>query len=241
MSSSDNSYSSPYGFALRRDGTCHSNETSCAKTWADWYACCPGEAQCTGGESNWVCCPTDGDCTGRLELNPHCGLNQTWSMFDKEGYFCCLEGQTGFYNKSNPGLVGVGCSDGPPSGEGVVTLNLKTQAPQSSSSSAPTSNDSSDHTGAIVGGVVGGVVGLAAIAALLWFFTWRRRQQNQPPVYASHPPPSWPANGGFQPGMVQQDFQGIKNDNMAPQNYTYPAEMEHSERPPAELPSGGYR
>lgn len=48
-------------------------------------------------------------------------------MFDKEGYFCCLEGQTGFYNKSNPGLVGVGCSDGPPSGEGVVTLNLKTQ------------------------------------------------------------------------------------------------------------------
>ncbi|KAE8154913.1 hypothetical protein BDV25DRAFT_126318 [Aspergillus avenaceus] len=157
-------YNPPYGFPLRRNGTCLSTETSCGHTWGDFYACCPGNSKCPGAVQsiqNNVCCPEESDCTSPLKATPHCA-NDTATMFNHTGYFCCLEGQTGFWTDDPNNAVG--CVDGVPT-----------------TSSPSSSNSSSTNKGAIAGGVIGGVAGLAILLALLWFFLRRRKQPPPPP------------------------------------------------------------
>ncbi|KAE8408636.1 hypothetical protein BDV37DRAFT_268268 [Aspergillus pseudonomiae] len=197
-----NSYDPPYGFPLRRNGTCLSSETSCGHTWGGFYACCPGDSVCPGASQsilNNVCCPTESDCTAPLKATPHCA-NDTWIMFNHTGFFCCLPEQTGFWTDSPQDAVG--CSDGAPTERGETILNTETQSHASATSSASTeststsslpaatttsasdssnSSSSSNHAGAIAGGVVGGVAGVALIVALLWYFFLRGRKQSQQP------------------------------------------------------------
>ncbi|KAE8162414.1 hypothetical protein BDV40DRAFT_300442 [Aspergillus tamarii] len=202
------SYDPPYGFPLRRNGTCLASETSCGKTWGGFYACCPGDSVCPGATQsilNNVCCPTESDCTAPLKATPHCA-NETGIMYNHTGYFCCLPGQTGFWT-DNPNNA-VGCSDEAPTARGETILVSKTQSFESTSatasattttstgststsltpaatttsSSEPSNNSSSsNHAGAIAGGVVGGVAGVALIVALLWYFVIRGRKRSQQP------------------------------------------------------------
>ncbi|KAF7629559.1 hypothetical protein F9C07_13081 [Aspergillus flavus] len=203
------SYDPPYGFPLRRNGSCLTSETSCGKTWGDFYACCPGDSICPGATQsiqNNVCCPTESDCTAPLKATPHCA-NETGIMYNHTGYFCCLPWQTGFWTDDPDNAVG--CSDGSPTARGETILVTKTQSFESTSSTASattttstgststssipaatTTSDSdssntshsSNHAGAIAGGVVGGVAGVALIVALLWYFFMRGRKQSQPPA-----------------------------------------------------------
>ncbi|KAL4892027.1 hypothetical protein BDV59DRAFT_180688 [Aspergillus ambiguus] len=198
MSSSE--YDSPYGFPLRRNGSCLSDEVSCGHTWGDFYACCPGNTICPGTKAyyyNSVCCPSWSNCTIPLMESPHCA-NSSGSLFDHTGYFCCLPNQTGFWTSSPTDAVG--CSDGFPDNVNETIIAAVSSASVASSSlatatstSIPTSGSATDsttnaadnssggnHTGAIAGGVVGGVAGLAIILALLWFFLRRRKQKQQP-------------------------------------------------------------
>ncbi|KAE8389037.1 hypothetical protein ETB97_006238 [Aspergillus alliaceus] len=213
------SYDPPYGFPLRRNGTCLSSETSCGHTWGGFYACCPGDSVCPGATEsilNNVCCPTESDCTAPLHSTPHCA-NETGILFNHTGYFCCLPEQTGFWTDSPQDAVG--CSDGSPTERGETILNTKTQsfsstplstatASASTKSTSPTStssipavattsasdssssSSSGDHAGAIAGGVVGGVVGAALIVALVWFFIRGRKRSQQPSGEGAAPIPS---------------------------------------------------
>ncbi|KAB8234272.1 uncharacterized protein BDW43DRAFT_318885 [Aspergillus alliaceus] len=183
------SYDPPYGFPLRRNGTCLSSETSCGHTWGGFYACCPGDSVCPGATEsilNNVCCPTESDCTAPLHSTPHCA-NETGILFNHTGYFCCLPGQTGFWTDSPQDAVG--CSDGSPTERGETILNTKTQTTTSASDSS-SSSSSGDHAGAIAGGVVGGVVGAALIVALVWFFIRGRKRSQQPSGEGAAPIPS---------------------------------------------------
>ncbi|KAL2797353.1 hypothetical protein BJX66DRAFT_297674 [Aspergillus keveii] len=123
-SSLTNALAPPYGYALRRNGTCLADqEVSCGNNWADWYTCCPLGTVC--GLNN-TCCPSDADCSAPLAADPHCANNGTWDLYYTTKYVCCLSGKWGFYQE---GLVvgakptgGHGCADGYPSGTDVEVL-----------------------------------------------------------------------------------------------------------------------
>ncbi|KAK2757101.1 hypothetical protein FQN54_005070 [Arachnomyces sp. PD_36] len=209
----------PYGFAIRRNGSCLSSESECYATWGGFWGCCPGEATCPGADqwiANNVCCPGNADCTGQLNEKPHCA-DESWTMFEREGYFCCEKGQFGFWTSYPDGNFG--CSDEYPDNANFTVLNPISQdtssGPEISStqssdnmpatqtslttpdeSSSSSSSSSSTNTGAIAGGVIGGVAGLALILAAIWFFLRRKQPKEEPPTqYASfhekgsHPPP----------------------------------------------------
>ncbi|KAE8349489.1 hypothetical protein BDV28DRAFT_151838 [Aspergillus coremiiformis] len=212
-------YDPPFGFPLRRNGTCLASETSCGHTWGDFYACCPGDSVCPGASEpipNNVCCPTASDCTAPLKATPHCA-NETGIMFYHTGFFCCLPGQTGFWTDSPRGAVG--CSDGAPTERGETILNTRTQSfsmtPSTASATTSTSSgstsststnsipaatatpsdssagSSNNHSGAIAGGVVGGVAGVALLVVLLWYFFLRGRKES--PGSITNNPPNSPA------------------------------------------------
>lgn len=117
------SYDPPYGFPLRRNGSCLESETSCGRTWENFHACCPGNSVCPGATQsipNNVCCPSEADCTDPLDKSPHCAVANA-TMFDHTGYFCCLDDQTGFWTDSPKDAVG--CSNGVPDDRGYSILN----------------------------------------------------------------------------------------------------------------------
>ncbi|KAB8079754.1 hypothetical protein BDV29DRAFT_2097 [Aspergillus leporis] len=198
------SYDPPFGFPLRRNGSCLSSETSCGATWGRFYACCPGDSVCPGATEsilNNVCCPAESDCSEPLIATPHCA-NDTGTMFNHTGYFCCLPGQTGFWT-DNPKNA-VGCSNGAPTERGESILNTISQSfastaiattttasastsatssksavtTTSSASDISTDSSSNNHAGAIAGGVIGGVAGVSLIVAMLWWFFIRGRQRS---------------------------------------------------------------
>ncbi|KAJ0421458.1 hypothetical protein BJY00DRAFT_300870 [Aspergillus carlsbadensis] len=193
-----NAVAPPYGYALRRNGTClATEEVECGNNWDNWYTCCPAGTVC--GENN-TCCPSDADCSAPLAEDPHCANNGTWDLYHTTKYVCCLSGKWGFYEE---GLVvgskptgGHGCADVYPSGTDVEVLvpvatatsmlqttpGNVTPTPDTMHTTDPTQNppsSGSSNTGAIVGGVIGGVLALALIVALLWFFIRRRRQAKE--------------------------------------------------------------
>ncbi|KAH8429277.1 uncharacterized protein LDX57_006944 [Aspergillus melleus] len=232
------SYDPPYGFPLRRNGTCLSSETSCGRTWDNFHACCPGNSVCPGATQaipNNVCCPSEADCTAPLEESPHCAIANA-TMYDHTGYFCCLDEQTGFWTHSPKDAVG--CSDGVPNNRSYSILNpipynisgaatltsststtptsttLSTYAAASAtttSASNSSTGSSSNHGGAIAGGVVGGVGGLAVVGAFIWYLL-RRRQENQP-----MPPPAG------EPGALHQ-YQNLNPREL--HGHSVPAELD---------------
>ncbi|GAB1218442.1 hypothetical protein ATERTT37_007696 [Aspergillus terreus] len=232
---SASTYDSPIGFALRRSGGCLSDEVSCGHTWGDFYACCPGSTVCPGSRANYynqVCCPSWSNCTIPLVASPHCA-NDSASMFDHTGYFCCLPGQTGFWTSNPPDAVG--CSDELPdnvnetiiaaiSQSGTVasstlattsgtststSTSTSTGTTSSTATSSPDDTGSGTNTGAIAGGVVGGVAGLAIILALLWFFLRKRKQPENAsaPLDAKGPSPPGELDGRSQPSELPGDHE----------------------------------
>ncbi|KAL4935996.1 hypothetical protein BDV06DRAFT_116065 [Aspergillus oleicola] len=194
-------YGPPYGYSLRRNGTCLSSEEPCGNPWSDWNNCCPEDTYCN---TDNTCCPTDSECSAAIGEDPHCANNATWDLYDSDGYFCCLSDSTGFVASNleygGNDTTGVGCADGYPEGEynsvliPVARGNASestsasvsaTPSPTASTTNTPTAppdtdtdSSSSTNTGAIVGGVIGGCAGVALIAILAWFL-WRRRRQQK--------------------------------------------------------------
>ncbi|OXV05553.1 hypothetical protein Egran_06678 [Elaphomyces granulatus] len=87
------------GFALRKNGSCLSTEVDCGTTISPFRACCPGGSFCPN-EYNVECCPSATNCTASLLEKPRCA-NETWDLYDNSGYFCCLQGTTGFATDYN--------------------------------------------------------------------------------------------------------------------------------------------
>ncbi|KAK3380992.1 hypothetical protein B0H63DRAFT_474716 [Podospora didyma] len=87
------------GFALRINGTCQLNEVDCGATVSPYHACCPEHSFCPS-QYNVNCCPTSENCTRSLLQTPRCA-NQTWDLYDNDGFFCCLKGFVGYASTSN--------------------------------------------------------------------------------------------------------------------------------------------
>ncbi|CDM38226.1 hypothetical protein DTO013E5_8658 [Penicillium roqueforti] len=205
------------GYAIRRNSTCETGENQCTKkaTWGDYQACCPGNSFCFDSDTgipNIICCDNHNNCTQAISVAPACA-DRSWNLFDGNGSFCCDQGESGFRVENR---VLVGCSEATsPGNASFITLPTisvgksvasstatSSSSPSSSSPSSPSTSkvasnsssaSSSTNVGAIAGGVVGGVAGVAAIAAILFFFVRRRKQQNtqtlaqtpySPPVYS---------------------------------------------------------
>ncbi|KAK0729581.1 hypothetical protein B0H67DRAFT_465913, partial [Lasiosphaeris hirsuta] len=82
------------GFALRMNGTCQDDEVDCGTTVQPYRVCCPEASFCLP-QYNVNCCPTAANCTSSLVQKPHCA-NDTWDLYDNNGYFCCLKGLLGY-------------------------------------------------------------------------------------------------------------------------------------------------
>ncbi|GAT23539.1 similar to An11g07840 [Aspergillus luchuensis] len=193
---------SPYGYALRRNGSCYDTENDCGQTWAPYHACCPKGTVCTHNSSD-NCCRSEADCGNILAEDPHCG-NTTGVLYLENNYFCCADG-TAAFAWIDKGWVG--CADSvsllgsqysllspvsttqststttntSTTSASTVTSQSKaatipataTAEPTDLSDSSSTGSSSSTNTGAIAGGVVGGVAGLALVALLIWYFVRR--------------------------------------------------------------------
>lgn len=96
----------PSGFALRRNGSCLSEEKACGPTFDEFNRCCPKSAECS--KDLGICCKPAGNCIQMITNPPHCA-NKAWNLFNNSrdgGYFCCLQGMNGFYYNHQEG---VGC------------------------------------------------------------------------------------------------------------------------------------
>lgn len=97
----------PYGFALRRRGTCHEDEVGTTETWGGFHRYCPKPSN----ENDGACCPENTDCREELGNSRHCA-DSSWLLFRNtkdNGFFCCLKGYDGFLANSNG--TGVGCEN----------------------------------------------------------------------------------------------------------------------------------
>ncbi|GCB18384.1 hypothetical protein AAWM_01269 [Aspergillus awamori] len=195
----------PYGYALRRNGSCYDTENDCGQTWSPYHACCPKGTVCTHNSSD-NCCRSEADCGNILKEDPHCG-NTTGVLYLENNYFCCADGTAAFAWIEN-GWVGcadsvsvlgsaysllspVSTTQSTSTTTNTSTTSASTVTSQSkaatipatataestaSSDSSSTGSSSNTNTGAIAGGVVGGVAGLALVALLIWYFVYRRAQ-----------------------------------------------------------------
>lgn len=100
----------PYGFAIRRLGSCLPGECQTdagidPRTRKKSSRCCPSGANCND-DNTGLCC-RDKNCTEEISNPAHCA-NATWSLFENYGggYFCCEREEWG-YNRSSGG---VGCA-----------------------------------------------------------------------------------------------------------------------------------
>ncbi|KAH8592590.1 hypothetical protein B0O99DRAFT_629251 [Bisporella sp. PMI_857] len=188
---------STLGFAVRVNGSCQSNEVDCGQTVFPYHACCPSGSFCPQ-QYNVNCCPTSANCTATLIQDPQCA-NQTWDLYDNNGYFCCHKGRTGYASTTNSD----GCAlPGYAFRSGEVLLNVITTEQAVTSSASSTSsvstqtfstlldtsttastarvaaNPSKTNTGAIVGGVIGGIVVGIAIALAIWILRRKKRSRS---------------------------------------------------------------
>ncbi|KAL8672238.1 MAG: hypothetical protein Q9168_003285 [Polycauliona sp. 1 TL-2023] len=206
--------SSRSGFAIRRNGTCPSNEVDCGATAAPFHACCPRGSSCPQ-QYNVACCPSAANCTQTLLKEPRCANNR-WSLYDNHGYFCCAPGTIG-YNASRTFSDGCAAPGAPPRGAQLLAVVSAGQTATSSSpgpttslvsspSPPPDSGSSSSNTGAIAGGVIGGVAAIV-IAAIIAFYFFRKRK-NRPRSDNGRPidKPSWRTHGG---GIHEKDGTNI--------------------------------
>ncbi|KAI2827752.1 hypothetical protein CBS147343_2226 [Aspergillus niger] len=202
MSSDSNDLAPPFGYPVRRNGTCYDTENDCGSTWGPYRECCPKGATCAPGN----CCHSAAACGNILKLDPHCG-NTSAILYYENDYFCCSRGTDAFARVSN-GFVGctddvstlgsefsllspvstTSSSSSATASATVTSHAASTSTADSSASSsilssataqpttASSNTESKTNTGAIAGGVVGGVAGLALIVFLIWFVISRRIQ-----------------------------------------------------------------
>ncbi|KAM7212121.1 hypothetical protein V8F06_012484 [Rhypophila decipiens] len=185
---------SPSGWALRKNGSCQSQEVDCGQTVAPYRVCCPHASSCPH-QYNAACCPTSANCTESLIPSPNCA-NETWDLYDNDGYFCCLPGFLGYAAKStdsngcaSPGyklqtgevllrLIKAGVSSS--SGGDVVTTLLP--GPSSSAVGSDSAQAGGLSTGAKAGiGVGSGLAGLMILVAagiLLWRSNHRQKNED---------------------------------------------------------------
>jgi hypothetical protein len=104
------------GFAIRRNGSCIASlsETDCGGTVDEFRACCPHPAFCPSSRSpsrySVYCCDQAVNCTvAIIQEGPFCA-NESWTLFNNNGYFCCDAGRPGYkntkknsYGCANPG------------------------------------------------------------------------------------------------------------------------------------------
>ncbi|RFU25465.1 hypothetical protein B7463_g10868, partial [Scytalidium lignicola] len=186
------------GFAIRRNGTCYSNEVDCGITVRPFRACCPAGASCPSA-FNVDCCPSPANCTETLLKNPSCA-NKTWTLYDNEGFFCCDPSKIG-YAASLTGSDGCAHPGFPPQGAKLLRIISAGQTPATSSASTTSSTVSSSstvitpspdspanstlpsetsnsaghsNTGAIVGGVIGGFAAVVILLVLIGLFRKRK-------------------------------------------------------------------
>ena len=105
MPDSDTSDASPFGWALRVNGSCLDVEEDCGMTIEPYRVCCPGGSYCPHAY-NVACCPSGSNCTEALEAKPHCA-NETWDLYINGGYFCCEHGTIGYATDTDSN----GCGD----------------------------------------------------------------------------------------------------------------------------------
>lgn len=128
MSSEDGE--SPYGYALRRNGFCLTDETDCGPTWGGYHACCPYSTTCPSDSATSVCCHYESDCTSLIVGHPHCG-DKAANLYWANNYFCCSNGTDAFSQKDG----WVGCTDDLSEvGSGMKQLPIVSSASASTSS-----------------------------------------------------------------------------------------------------------
>ncbi|KAB8235264.1 hypothetical protein BDV23DRAFT_159729 [Aspergillus alliaceus] len=98
---------SSFGWALRKNGSCLEQEVDCGPTVPPFRNCCPKGSYCPHA-NNVACCPSKEFCDDALNAKPHCA-NSTWDLYINGGYFCCLQGTTGF--AKDGGSNGCGAPD----------------------------------------------------------------------------------------------------------------------------------
>ncbi|KAJ5158908.1 uncharacterized protein N7500_008559 [Penicillium coprophilum] len=235
------------GFALRRNGTCASDEENCGVGWSPFRRCCPGRTQCPSGkDEKGICCPTSRNCLAAFYDKPRCA-DPTADLYftdQTDGYHCCPNDTRGFYTVSKQYAI-CATEDGVKAlGVKVVRMEPVVQSylPSTSSDlgggigSTPTSdsaNSGSSHsnTGAIAGGVVGGVAGVGILIALAWFLLRRRRknsQDTQPvqPVQSTQPTSFFPAPASELSGSNQATEQSYQSVSELPaERKVRPAEL----------------
>ncbi|KAL9036423.1 MAG: hypothetical protein Q9180_004311 [Flavoplaca navasiana] len=174
----------PSGFAIRRMGSCPTNEVDCGATAAPYHACCPSGSSCPP-QYNIDCCPSPANCTLTLLEEPRCA-NASWTLYDNHGYFCCAPGTIG-YNDSRTFSDGCAAPGTPPQGAEYLAVvsagqtattssaSSAASAPPSSPNNSPDSDSSSSNTGAIAGGVIGGIAAIV-ISAIIAFYLYRKRK-----------------------------------------------------------------
>ncbi|PWY80249.1 hypothetical protein BO94DRAFT_567519 [Aspergillus sclerotioniger CBS 115572] len=198
---SNNDLAPPFGYPLRRNGSCYDTENDCGTTWGPYHECCPKGATCAPGN----CCHSAAACGNILKLDPHCG-NTSAVLYYENDYFCCANGTDAFAWVSD-GFVG--CTNNVATLGSEFSLLSPVSTTQSSASSStpiasttshaftttaatttsiplqPTTTSPPTTTStpmsspeynipAIVGGVVGDVAGLGLIICLIWFLLYRR-------------------------------------------------------------------
>ncbi|PYI10320.1 hypothetical protein BO78DRAFT_306611 [Aspergillus sclerotiicarbonarius CBS 121057] len=202
---SDNDLAPPFGYPVRRNGSCYDTENDCGTTWGPFHECCPKGATCAPGN----CCHSAAACGNILKLEPHCG-NTSAVLYYENDYFCCANGTDAFAWVSD-GFVG--CTNNvatlgsefsllspvsttqssatpiaSTTSHPLITTATATATRQPTTTSPPTTSStpipsSKTNITAVVGGIVGGVAGLGLIICLVWFLLYRRaravRQQQQ--------------------------------------------------------------
>lgn len=97
---------SKQGFAIRRNGTCLSSETSCGITWDTWDPCCPGNTECADVNSNTQCNPASMAGPAFSQCS-----NPEWDLYQANGFFCCESGQTAFTSTGSDTKGFYGCAE----------------------------------------------------------------------------------------------------------------------------------
>ncbi|KAJ9245521.1 hypothetical protein DTO169E5_826 [Paecilomyces variotii] len=199
MSDDSRSLVSTSGFALRINGSCADNEQDCGGTVGSFRACCPAGSFCPS-QYNVNCCPSSANCTESLVAKPKCA-NETWDLYDNNGYFCCLQDTTGY---STPGNSDGCASPGYPFSEDETLLskisagqNVATAASTTSSVSSPTTTTTGSLSGTFtppassriiaIAAVMGGIGVLILIVGVIWltFRRLRRKRRAERPVPVS--------------------------------------------------------
>ncbi|PLB35130.1 uncharacterized protein BDW47DRAFT_111004 [Aspergillus candidus] len=247
------------GFALRAKDSCPAGTDPCYGTWGGFVSCCPDTSHCfkyENGAPNSFCCPGKSNCANFIDPKPHCA-NESWTMFDNDGKFCCLEDQSGFWTSEKNHNGSVGCADGDP-GSNLRTLlspveqTLISPSPGPSPTSPPKPDDPTpptpnpkapeeppNNTGAIAGGVVGGVAGVVLIIAAILFMLRRRRRQNdmQPDSSNTNAPPGFEPipTGGVAEAPVKT-YPGYEGPSELESNNAAKRFELHEDTRPSELP-----